>query len=162
MTPYAHYAAKPLPCSVPLYAVLYGCVAAKPKSARKVTFAADESEDFTGEEYTARPKQKRPPVNKPDTLARYMAVLSKKEWTSSRDISRAMHVNVNSVNRYLSTYSEMFEKRQEMRRTGLTNMWRIRVSDNVEVRGASRPAGEASSAEGATSTVVLEGGKDDA
>ena len=32
--------------------------------------------------------------------------------------------------------------------------WR-HVSSNVEVRGASRPAGEASSAEGATSTAVL-------
>ena len=100
-----------------------------PKSAvRKVTFARDDLEDFTDESYVEKEKAKRAPVQKPDTLARYVAVLSKQEWTSSRDISRALHINVNAANRYLSTYKEMFEKRHEMRRTGLSNLWKLKCA----------------------------------
>lgn len=132
MTPYAHYAAKPLPCSVPL-AVIIGATfdhEVKTSSAepRLVQFHSDEDEDFASESYIAKAQERknRAPVQKPDTLARYVAVLRKQEWTSSRDISRALHVNVNAANRYLSTYKDMFEKRQEMRRTGLSNLWKLK------------------------------------
>ena len=130
MTPYAHYAAKPLPCSVPLAVVLFGTANHQPVNSRKVTFASDDDEDFTSEDYIAKAQERknRAPVQKPDTLARYVAVLSKQEWTSSRDISRALHVNVKAANRYLSTYKDMFEKRQEMRRTGLSNLWKLKCA----------------------------------
>ena len=55
MTPYAHYAAKPLPCSVPLAVVLYGAGNHQPVVSRKVTFACDELEDFTGKPEKPRP-----------------------------------------------------------------------------------------------------------
>ena len=130
MTPYATEAARPMPCSVPLAVVLFGAANHQPVNSRKVTFASDDDEDFTSEDYIAKAQERkqRAPVQKPDTLARYVAVLSKQEWTSSRDISRALHVNVNAANRYLSTYKEMFEKRQEMRRTGLSNLWKLKCA----------------------------------
>ena len=39
METFAHYAAKPLPCSVPLAVVLYGAGNHQPVVSRKVTFA---------------------------------------------------------------------------------------------------------------------------
>lgn len=67
MTPYAHYAANPLPCSVPLAVVLYGAGNHQPVVSRKVTFACDEIEDFTDESYVEKEKAKRAPVQKRDS-----------------------------------------------------------------------------------------------
>ena len=119
METFAHYAAKPLPCSVPLAVVLFGAANHQPVNSRKVTFASDDDEDFTSEDYIAKAQERkqRAPVQKPDTLARYVAVLSKQEWTSSRDISRALHVNINAANRYLSTYKDIS---RSARRCGVT------------------------------------------
>ena len=80
-------AAKPLPCSVPLAVVLYGAGNHQPVVSRKVTFACDELEDFTDESYVEKEKAKRATVQKRDSYERYVAVLSKQKWTSSREIS---------------------------------------------------------------------------
>ena len=126
MTPYAHYAAKPLPCSVPLSVVLYGAGNHQPVVSRKVTFACDELEDFTDESYIVKEKTKRAPVQKRDSYERYVAVLSKQKWTSSREISRALHICVPSVNRYLHSYEHLFVKRQEVKRGVVTNLWSLK------------------------------------
>ena len=126
MTPYAHYAAKPLPCSVPLAVVLYGAGNHQPVVSRKVTFACDELEDFTDEIYVEKEKAKRAPVQKRDSYERYVAVLSKQKWTSSREISRALHICVPSVNRYLHSYEHLFVKRQEVKRGVVTNLWSLK------------------------------------
>lgn len=126
MTPYAHYAAKPLPCSVPLAVVLYGAGNHHPVVSRKVTFACDELEDFTDESYVEKEKAKRAPVQKRDSYERYVAVLSKQKWTSSREISRALHICVPSVNRYLHSYEHLFVKRQEVKRGVVTNLWSLK------------------------------------
>ena len=119
-------AAKPLPCSVPLAVVLYGAANHQPVVSRKVTFACDELEDFTDEIYVEKEKAKRAPVQKRDSYERYVAVLSKQKWTSSREISRALHICVPSVNRYLHSYPDMFVKRQEGRRGVITNLWSLK------------------------------------
>ena len=126
MTPFAHYAAKPLPCSVPLAVVLYGAGNHQPVVSRKVTFACDELEDFTDEIYVEKEKAKRAPVQKRDSYERYVAVLSKQKWTSSREISRALHICVPSVNRYLHSYEHLFVKRQEVKRGVVTNLWSLK------------------------------------
>ena len=126
MTPYAHYAAKPLPCSVPLAVVLYGAGNHQPVVSRKVTFACDELEDFTDESYIVKEKTKRAPVQKRDSYERYAAILRKKKWTSSREISRALHICVPSVNRYLHSYEHLFVKRQEVKRGVVTNLWSLK------------------------------------
>lgn len=126
MTPYAHYAAKPLPCSVPLAVVLYGAGNHQPVVSRKVTFACDELEDFTDESYVEKEKAKRAPVQKRDSYERYVAVLRKQKWTSSREISRALHICVPSVNRYLHSYEHLFVKRQEVKRGVVTNLWSLK------------------------------------
>ena len=126
MTPYAHYAAKPLPCSVPLAVVLYGAGNHQPVVSRKVTFACDELEDFTDEIYVEKEKAKRAPVQKRDSYERYVAVLIKQKWTSSREISRALHICVPSVNRYLHSYEHLFVKRQEVKRGVVTNLWSLK------------------------------------
>ena len=126
MTPYAHYAAKPLPCSVPLAVVLYGAGNHQPVVSRKVTFACDELEDFTDESYVEKEKAKRAPVQKRDSYERYVAVLSKQKWTSSREISRALHICVPSVNRYLHSYEHLFVKRQEVKRGVVKNLWSLK------------------------------------
>ena len=128
MTPYAHYAAKPLPCSVPLAVVLYGAANHQPVVSRKVTFACDELEDFTDESYVEKEKAKRAPVQKRDSYERYVAVLSKQKWTSSREISRALHICVPSVNRYLHSYEHLFVKRQEVKRGVVTNLWSLKCA----------------------------------
>ena len=126
MTPFAHYAAKPLPCSVPLAVVLYGAGNHQPVVSRKVTFACDELEDFTDESYIVKEKTKRAPVQKRDSYERYAAILRKKKWTSSREISRALHICVPSVNRYLHSYEHLFVKRQEVKRGVVTNLWSLK------------------------------------
>jgi len=128
MTPYAHYAAKPLPCSVPLAVVLYGAGNHQPVVSRKVTFACDELEDFTDESYIVKEKTKRASVQKRDSYERYVAVLSKQKWTSSREISRALHICVPSVNRYLHSYEHLFVKRQEVKRGVVTNLWSLKCA----------------------------------
>ena len=119
-------AAKPLPCSVPLAVVLYGAGNHQPVVSRKVTFACDELEDFTDEIYIVKEKTKRAPVQKRDSYERYVAVLSKQKWTSSREISRALHICVPSVNRYLHSYEHLFVKRQEVKRGVVTNLWSLK------------------------------------
>lgn len=119
-------AAKPLPCSVPLAVVLYGAWNHQPVVSRKVTFACDELEDFTDESYIVKEKTKRAPVQKRDSYERYVAVLSKQKWTSSREISRALHICVPSVNRYLHSYEHLFVKRQEVKRGVVTNLWSLK------------------------------------
>ena len=119
-------AAKPLPCSVPLAVVLYGAANHQPVVSRKVTFACDELEDFTDESYIVKEKTKRAPVQKRDSYERYVAVLSKQKWTSSREISRALHICVPSVNRYLHSYEHLFVKRQEVKRGVVTNLWSLK------------------------------------
>ena len=119
-------AAKPLPCSVPLAVVLYGAGNHQPVVSRKVTFACDELEDFTDEIYVEKEKAKRAPVQKRDSYERYVAVLSKQKWTSSREISRALHICVPSVNRYLHSYEHLFVKRQEVKRGVVTNLWSLK------------------------------------
>ena len=119
-------AAKPLPCSVPLAVVLYGAGNHQPVVSRKVTFACDELEDFTDEIYVEKEKTKRAPVQKRDSYERYVAVLSKQKWTSSREISRALHICVPSVNRYLHSYEHLFVKRQEVKRGVVTNLWSLK------------------------------------
>ena len=119
-------AAKPLPCSVPLAVVLYGAGNHQPVVSRKVTFACDELEDFTDESYVEKEKAKRVPVQKRDSYERYVAVLSKQKWTSSREISRALHICVPSVNRYLHSYEHLFVKRQEVKRGVVTNLWSLK------------------------------------
>ena len=126
MTPYASIAARPMPCSVPLAVVLYGAVNHQPVVSRKVTFACDELEDFTDEIYVEKEKAKRAPVQKRDSYERYVAVLSKQKWTSSREISRALHICVPSVNRYLHSYEHLFVKRQEVKRGVVTNLWSLK------------------------------------
>ena len=126
MHSHAHYAAKPLPCSVPLAVVLYGAGNHQPVVSRKVTFACDELEDFTDEIYVEKEKAKRAPVQKRDSYERYVAVLSKQKWTSSREISRALHICVPSVNRYLHSYEHLFVKRQEVKRGVVTNLWSLK------------------------------------
>ena len=119
-------AAKPLPCSVPLAVVLYGAGNHQPVVSRKVTFACDELEDFTDESYVEKEKAKRAPVQKRDSYERYVAVLSNQKWTSSREISRALHICVPSVNRYLHSYEHLFVKRQEVKRGVVTNLWSLK------------------------------------
>ena len=98
-----------------------------PKSAvRKVTFARDDLEDFTDESYVEKEKAKRASVQKRDSYERYVAVLSKQKWTSSREISRALHICVPSVNRYLHSYEHLFVKRQEVKRGVVTNLWSLK------------------------------------
>ena len=98
-----------------------------PKSAvRKVTFARDDLEDFTDESYVEKEKTKRASVQKRDSYERYVAVLSKQKWTSSREISRALHICVPSVNRYLHSYEHLFVKRQEVKRGVVTNLWSLK------------------------------------
>ena len=126
METFAHYAAKPLPCSVTLAVVLYGAGNHQPVVSRKVTFACDELEDFTDESYVEKEKAKRAPVQKRDSYERYVAVLSKQKWTSSREISRALHICVPSVNRYLHSYEHLFVKRQEVKRGVVTNLWSLK------------------------------------
>ena len=126
MYSHATEAAKPLPCSVPLAVVLYGAGNHQPVVSRKVTFACDELEDFTDESYIVKEKTKRAPVQKRDSYERYVAVLSKKKWTSSREISRALHICVPSVNRYLHSYEHLFVKRQEVKRGVVTNLWSLK------------------------------------
>ena len=126
METFAHYAAKPLPCSVPLAVVLYGAGNHQPVVSRMVTFACDELEDFTDEIYVEKEKAKRAPVQKRDSYERYVAVLSKQKWTSSREISRALHICVPSVNRYLHSYEHLFVKRQEVKRGVVTNLWSLK------------------------------------
>ena len=123
---HASEAAKPLPCSVPLAVVLYGAGNHQPVVSRKVTFACDELEDFTDESYIEKEKAKRAPVQKRDSYERYVAVLSKQKWTSSREISRALHICVPSVNRYLHSYEHLFVKRQEVKRGVVTNLWSLK------------------------------------
>jgi len=123
---HAPYAAKPLPCSVPLAVVLYGAGNHQPVVSRKVTFARDDLEDFTDESYVEKEKAKRAPVQKRDSYERYVAVLSKQKWTSSREISRALHICVPSVNRYLHSYEHLFVKRQEVKRGVVTNLWSLK------------------------------------
>lgn len=126
MYSHASEAAKPLPCSVPLDVVLYGAGNHQPVVSRKVTFACDELEDFTDESYVEKEKAKRAPVQKRDSYERYVAVLSKQKWTSSREISRALHICVPSVNRYLHSYEHLFVKRQEVKRGVVTNLWSLK------------------------------------
>ena len=126
MTPYAHYAAQPLPCSVPLAVVLYGAANHQPVISRKVTFARSDLEDFTDESYVEKQKVKRASVQKRDSFERYAAILRKKKWTSSREISRALHICVPSVNRYLHSYEHLFVKRQEVKRGVVTNLWSLK------------------------------------
>ena len=123
---HASEAPKPLPCSVPLAVVLYGAGNHQPVVSRKVTFACDELEDFTDESYVEKEKAKRAPVQKRDSYERYVAVLSKQKWTSSREISRALHICVPSVNRYLHSYEHLFVKRQEVKRGVVTNLWSLK------------------------------------
>lgn len=93
---------------------------------RKVTFARDDLEDFTDESYVEKEKTKRASVQKRDSYERYVAVLSKQKWTSSREISRALHICVPSVNRYLHSYEHLFVKRQEVKRGVVTNLWSLK------------------------------------
>ena len=123
---HASEAAKPMPCSVPLAVVLYGAGNHQPVVSRKVTFACDELEDFTDESYVEKEKAKRAPVQKRDSYERYVDVLSKQKWTSSREISRALHICVPSVNRYLHSYEHLFVKRQEVKRGVVTNLWSLK------------------------------------
>ena len=119
-------AAKPLPCSVPLAVVLYGAANHQPVISRKVTFARSDLEDFTDESYVEKQKVKRASVQKRDSFERYAAILRKKKWTSSREISRALHICVPSVNRYLHSYEHLFVKRQEVKRGVVTNLWSLK------------------------------------
>lgn len=128
MYSHASEAAKPLPCSVPLAVVLYGAGNHQPVVSRKVTFACDELEDFTDESYVEKEKAKRAPVQKRDSYERYVAVLSKQKWTSSREISRALHICVPSVNRYLHSYEHLFVKRQEVKRGVVSNLWSLKCA----------------------------------
>ena len=143
MTPYASIAARPMPCSVPLAVILGATFSPKVKPTkakpRPVTFACDDIEDFTDESYVEKQKIKRAAVQKPESLERYLSVLRKQKWTSSRDISRALHICVPSVNRYLHSYPDMFVKRQEGRRGVITNFWSL--LDNADVTGLA-PAQE--------------------
>ena len=111
---------------MPLAVVLYGAANHQPVVSRKVTFACDELEDFTDEIYVEKEKAKRAPVQKRDSYERYVAVLSKQKWTSSREISRALHICVPSVNRYLHSYEHLFVKRQEVKRGVVTNLWSLK------------------------------------
>ena len=95
---------------------------------RKVTFARDDLEDFTDESYVEKEKAKRAPVQKRDSYERYVAVLSKQKWTSSREISRALHICVPSVNRYLHSYEHLFVKRQDVKRGVVTNLWSLKCA----------------------------------
>ena len=126
METFAHYAAKPLPCSVPLAVVLYGAANHQPVISRKVTCARSDLEDFTDESYVEKQKVKRASVQKRDSFERYAAILRKKKWTSSREISRALHICVPSVNRYLHSYEHLFVKRQEVKRGVVTNLWSLK------------------------------------
>ena len=125
---HATEAAKPLPCAVPLAVVLYGAGNHQPVVSRKVTFACDELEDFTDESYIVKEKTKRAPVQKRDSYERYVAVLSKQKWTSSREISRALHICVPSVNRYLSAYPDIFVRKQEVRNGAISNLWSLKCA----------------------------------
>ena len=130
MTPYSAYAARPMPCSVPLAVILGATFSPKvmhtQAKPRPVTFACDDIEDFTDESYVEKQKVKRAAVQKPESLERYLSVLRKQKWTSSRDISRALHICVPSVNRYLHSYEHLFVKRQEVKRGVVTNLWSLK------------------------------------
>ena len=130
MTPYASIAARPMPCSVPLSVILGATFSPEVKTTqakpRKVSTATNEDEDFTDESYVEKQKVKRAPVQKRDSYERYVAVLSKQKWTSSREISRALHICVPSVNRYLHSYEHLFIKRQEVKRGVVTNLWSLK------------------------------------
>ena len=127
MTPYAHYAAKPLPCSVPLAAVLFGEINRHPVSARKVTFGRDALEDLS----TAIP-HKAKPVPKPraknqTVFDKYAAVMSTRKWTSTTDIASALCATSAAVNKYLSAHREKLHKRQENTGKGfLVNYWKLK------------------------------------
>ena len=127
MTPYAHYAAKPLPCSVPLDAVLFGEVNRHPVSARKVTFGRDALEDLS----TAIP-HKAKPVPKPraknqTVFDKYAAVMSTRKWTSTTDIANALCATSAAVNKFLSANRERVNKRQDNSGKGyLINYWKLK------------------------------------
>ena len=143
MTPYSAIAARPMTCSVPLAVILGATFSPEVKTTqakpRKVSTATNEDEDFTDESYVEKQKVKRAAVQKPESLERYLSVLRKQKWTSSRDISRALHICVPSVNRYLHAYPDMFVKRQEGRRGVITNFWSLREDHGRPgLGGASR------------------------
>ena len=138
MTPYSAIAARPLPCPVPLSAVISAtyspqALASKAKP-RKVSFAADESEDFSAYPRISDKEMARKRTHKPETFEKYAKLLSTTEWTPTRDFCRAMHINANSVNRYLESRSDLVEKMKVMRQGVLVNLWRLKA--NAELNGS--------------------------
>lgn len=138
MTPYVHYAAQPLPCPVPLSAVISATYSpqaldskAKP---RKVSFAADESEDFSAYPRISDKEMARERKHKPETFEKYARLMSADTWTPTRDFCRAFRISAASANRYLESRADLIEKQKVMRQGVLVNLWRLKA--NVKVSGA--------------------------
>lgn len=114
METYATIAAKLLPCHVPFDSVM------------KTTFSESARASFYAKEDT--PEQKRDDK----CFERYARALSVDKWTSTRDISRSLHVGSPAVNHFLGRYPDRIEKRQTLYRGVVTNLWRL----TMEVPGA--------------------------
>ena len=127
MYSHAHYAAKPLPCSVPLASVLFGEVNSQPVSARKITFGRDALEDLsTATPHKAKPIPK-PRAKKRTVFDRYAAVMSTRKWTSTTDIADALCATSAAVNKYLSANREKIHKRQDNSGKGyLIKYWKLK------------------------------------
>ena len=127
METFAHYAAKPLPCSVPLAVVLYGGISHSSANARRVSFARDAIEDLS----TATPHKDKPvPLpreKKPTVFDRYAVVMSTRKWTSTTEIADALCSTREAVNKFLSANREKLYKRQENSGKGyLINFWKLK------------------------------------
>ena len=143
MTPYATVAARPLPCPVPLSAVIsatYSPQALDSKARpRKVSFAADESEDFSAYPRISDKDMARDRTHKPEVFEKYRKHLSTTEWTPTRAFCRAMHISATSASRYLDSRSDVVEKMKVMRQGVIVNLWRLKVTHNARNEAPAAP-----------------------
>ena len=133
MTPYAHYAAKPLPCPLMFSAVLEATFDPKPHSihpsARREPKVSDPIEDFsTATPYKVKPIPK-PRAKNQTVFDKYAAVMSTRKWTSTTDIADALCATSAAVNKYLSANREKIHKRQDNSGKGyLINYWKLKCA----------------------------------
>ena len=93
---------------------------------RKVSFATDESEDFTTDYRVSERELAINRPHKPDTYERYKALLSETEWTPTRDFCRALHLRAESVNRYLDSRPDVVEKTKILKMGVMVNYWKLK------------------------------------
>lgn len=129
MKPYAHYAAKPMPCPVPLAAVLFPVVHPITVSGRFEIQDMGEVRSYSPRRKQSNTKRRvrRVYVQAVDPFERYREVLLTAPLVSAKAIADALGIRRETVNIYLGTKLELVEKVKHMNAKGHTvNYWKLK------------------------------------